>query len=137
METFVRHPPPPIEEGDPRHKSKLAQYKDLTEDEMPLSESLKDTVARVIPYWENGVTDSIKAGKKVLIAAHGNSLRALVKHLDGISENDITGLNIPTGIPLVYHLDESLSPISKYYLATDEELNSAVNAVANQGKAKT
>jgi len=102
---------------------------------MPLSESLKNTVERVIPYWNDEITHSIKDGKKVLIAAHGNSLRALVKHLDGMSDEEITGLNIPTGIPLVYNLDENLKPLSKYYLADSDELDAAVNAVANQGKA--
>jgi len=128
-------PPPPIEEGDPRDKGNLRQYASLSKEQLPLSESLKNTVERVIPYWEDEITTSIKEGKNVLVAAHGNSLRALVKHLDGISEEDITGLNIPTGIPLIYNLDENLNPISKYYLASEEELESAVNAVANQGKA--
>mmetsp|Transcript_26718 Transcript_26718/g.37277 ORF Transcript_26718/g.37277 Transcript_26718/m.37277 type:complete len:218 (-) Transcript_26718:404-1057(-) len=128
-------PPPPIEEGDPRDKGKLPQYKSLSKEQLPLSESLKNTVERVIPYWDHEIKKSIKEGKNVLVAAHGNSLRALVKHLDGISEEDITGLNIPTGIPLIYNLDDDLNPISKYYLASKEELESAVNAVANQGKA--
>ncbi|GAB5358558.1 hypothetical protein AAMO2058_000468400 [Amorphochlora amoebiformis] len=128
-------PPPPIEESDPRDKSKLPQYQDIPKDVMPLSESLKNTVERVIPYWNDEITHSIKDGKKVLIAAHGNSLRALVKHLDGMSDEEITGLNIPTGIPLVYNLDENLKPLSKYYLADSDELDAAVNAVANQGKA--
>eukprot|EP00471_Norrisiella_sphaerica_P012214 CAMPEP_0184495086 /NCGR_PEP_ID=MMETSP0113_2-20130426/30358_1 /TAXON_ID=91329 /ORGANISM="Norrisiella sphaerica, Strain BC52" /LENGTH=327 /DNA_ID=CAMNT_0026881125 /DNA_START=59 /DNA_END=1042 /DNA_ORIENTATION=- len=128
-------PPPPIEEGDPRDKASLRQYKDLTKEQMPLSESLRNTVERVIPYWDEEITRSIKEGKNVLVAAHGNSLRALVKHLDGISDEEITGLNIPTGIPLVYYLDADLKPLGKFYLASDEELESAVSAVANQGKA--
>eukprot|EP00468_Gymnochlora_sp_CCMP2014_P008194 CAMPEP_0167760616 /NCGR_PEP_ID=MMETSP0110_2-20121227/11683_1 /TAXON_ID=629695 /ORGANISM="Gymnochlora sp., Strain CCMP2014" /LENGTH=269 /DNA_ID=CAMNT_0007647143 /DNA_START=180 /DNA_END=989 /DNA_ORIENTATION=+ len=129
-------PPPPLEdENDPRDKSKLRQYQDLDKSQMPQSESLKDTVARVIPYWEGTIAPSIKDGKNVLIAAHGNSLRALVKHLDGISDDEITGLNIPTGIPLVYYLDEDLKPTKSFYLASDDELQSAVSAVANQGKA--
>jgi len=129
-------PPPPLEDKeDPRNKGKLRQYKDLTSDQLPLSESLKNTVDRVVPYWSSEIINTIKDGKRVLIAAHGNSLRALVKHLDGISDEEITGLNIPTGIPLVYYLDENLKPLSSYYLASDEELESAVSAVANQGKA--
>jgi 2,3-bisphosphoglycerate-dependent phosphoglycerate mutase len=129
-------PPPPLEDGDDRDKSVLPQYSEIPKQKFPLSESLKDTVDRVLPFWDSEITQSIKSGKRVLVAAHGNSLRALVKHLDGMSDDEITGLNIPTGIPLVYELDENMKPVDRYYLADESVLNSAVNAVANQGKAK-
>ena len=103
---------------------------------MPLTECLKDTVARFVPYWENTIAPSIKEGKKVIVAAHGNSLRALVKYLDNIPEDEIVGLNIPTGIPLVYELDENLNSVKSYYLGDPEEIKKAAAAVAAQGKAK-
>lgn len=129
-------PPPPLKKTDPRYPGFDPRYKDLKEADIPLTESLKSTVARFLPYWHETIAPTIKKGKKVLIAAHGNSLRALVKHLDNVSEKDIVSLNIPTGIPLVYELDESLKPIRHYYLGDEEKIKLAMNAVANQGKAK-
>ena len=128
--------PPALEKTDERYPGKDPRYKDLTEKELPLTECLKDTVARFVPYWEGTITKSIKEGKKVLIAAHGNSLRALVKYLDNIPENEIVSLNIPTGIPLVYELDDNLKSIKSYYLGDPEEIKKLAAAVANQGKAK-
>jgi 2,3-bisphosphoglycerate-dependent phosphoglycerate mutase len=128
--------PPTLEKTDERHPGKDPRYTDLTEDELPLTECLKDTVARFVPYWEGTIAPSIKEGKKIIIAAHGNSLRALVKYLDDISEDEIVGLNIPTGIPLVYELDENLNSIKNYYLGDLEEIKKAAAAVAAQGKAK-
>lgn len=127
-------PPPPLSEDDERHPKFLAAYQDLTPAELPATESLKETVERVVPLWENEIAPEVRAGKKVLIAAHGNSLRALVKYLDGISEEDITELNIPTGIPLVYELDDNLKPIRHYYLGDAEAAKKAAEAVANQSK---
>ncbi|MEN6534717.1 MAG: 2,3-diphosphoglycerate-dependent phosphoglycerate mutase [Bryobacteraceae bacterium] len=129
-------PPPVLEESDPRWPGHDPRYKNLTPDECPLTECLKDTVARVLPFWHDVVAPSIKAGKKVLIAAHGNSLRALVMYLDNVSEKDIVSLNIPTGMPLVYELDDDLKPIRSYYLGDPEKVKAAMEAVANQGKAK-
>lgn len=129
-------PPPALEKEDERYPGFDLRYKDLTDTELPLTECLKDTVARFVPYWENTIAPSVKAGKKVLITAHGNSLRALVKYLDNIPENEIVELNIPTGIPLVYELDENLKTIKSYYLGDQEEIAKAASAVANQGKAK-
>jgi 2,3-bisphosphoglycerate-dependent phosphoglycerate mutase len=128
--------PPALEKSDERYPGNDPRYADLTEDELPLTECLKDTVARFMPYWEEMIAPTIKSGKKVLIAAHGNSLRALVKYLDNISEEEIVGLNIPTGIPLVYELDEDLKPIKHYYLGDPDEIAKAAAAVAAQGKAK-
>ncbi|MGB5846912.1 MAG: 2,3-diphosphoglycerate-dependent phosphoglycerate mutase [Ignavibacteriaceae bacterium] len=128
--------PPALEKSDERYPGNDLRYADLTEDELPLTECLKDTVARFMPYWEETIAPTIKSGKKVLIAAHGNSLRALVKYLDNVSEEEIVGLNIPTGIPLVYELDDDLKPIKHYYLGDQEEIAKAAAAVANQGKAK-
>ena len=128
--------PPALEKTDERYPGKDQRYSDLTEDELPLTECLKDTVARFVPYWENTIAPSIKEGRKVIIAAHGNSLRALVKYLDNISEDEIVGLNIPTGIPLVYELDENLNSVKSYYLGDPEEIKKAAAAVAAQGKAK-
>ena len=105
--------------------------------ELPLAESLKDTVARFLPYWHGTIAPDIAAGKKVLIAAHGNSLRALVKYLDDVPDNEIVELNIPTGIPLVYLLNEDLQPLQKFYLGDPETVRKATAAVANQGKART
>lgn len=129
-------PPPPLTEDDERHPCHEKRYADLSKDELPATECLKDTLERVLPYWESTIVPDIKAGKNVLIAAHGNSLRALVKHLDGLSEEEVLKLNIPTGIPLVYELDESMKPIKNYYLIDEEELKKKMEAVANQGKAK-
>jgi 2,3-bisphosphoglycerate-dependent phosphoglycerate mutase len=129
-------PPPVLTEDDPRFPGKDPRYASLTKDELPLTESLKETVARVVPYWHKHIVPDIKAGKRVVIAAHGNSLRALVKYLDDMSEEAIIKLNIPTGVPLVYELDENLKPIKHYYLGDAEEIAKAAAAVAAQGKAK-
>jgi 2,3-bisphosphoglycerate-dependent phosphoglycerate mutase len=129
-------PPPPLEENDPRNPAKDPRYQAFRKSDLPLTECLKDTVARVLPFWHDVVSPMIRNGKKVLIAAHGNSLRALVKYLDNISEQEILGMNIPTGIPLVYELDKNLKPIKHYYLGDPEKVKAAMNAVANQGKAK-
>ena len=129
-------PPPAMDKSDERYAGNLRVYRDnLSEAEIPLTESLKDTVARFVPYYQAEIEPKIRAGKQVLIVAHGNSLRALVKHLDSISEEDIIKLNIPTGIPLVYELDDNLKPIRSYYLGDAEEAARAAAAVANQGKA--
>lgn len=129
-------PPPALEKNDERFPGSDPRYSDLTETELPLTECLKDTVARFVPYWENTIAPTIKQGKKVVIAAHGNSLRALVKYLDDIPDEEIVGLNIPTGIPLVYKLDENLNSLKSYYLGDPDEVKKAAAAVANQGKAK-
>jgi len=128
--------PPSLEKTDERYPGKDPRYSDLKETEVPLTECLKDTVARFVPYWENLIAPSIKEGKQVVIAAHGNSLRALVKYLDNIPEDEIVGLNIPTGVPLVYELDDNLKSLKSYYLGDAEEIKKAAAAVANQGKAK-
>lgn len=129
-------PPPALEENDPRNPAKDPRYKGLKKSETPLTECLKDTVARVMPCWNDTIAPAIQSGKKVLIAAHGNSLRALVKYLDNIPDSEIVGLNIPTGIPLVYELDHNLKPIKHYYLGDQEKIKAAMEAVASQGKAK-
>jgi 2,3-bisphosphoglycerate-dependent phosphoglycerate mutase len=129
-------PPPALEKTDPRYPGFDPRYKDLSEAELPLTECLKDTVARVLPCWHNRIVPDIRAGKRVLVAAHGNSLRALVKYLDNISDQDIVELNIPTGMPLVYELDENLKPLNRYYLGDPEKVKAAMEAVAAQGKAK-
>jgi 2,3-bisphosphoglycerate-dependent phosphoglycerate mutase len=129
-------PPMALDENDNRYSGKDAKYAGLSKNELPLTECLQDTVARVIPYWEKEIAPQIKAGKKVIIAAHGNSLRALVKYLDNISDNDIINLNIPTAMPLVYELDENLKPIKNYYLGDLKAIKEAMESVANQGKAK-
>jgi 2,3-bisphosphoglycerate-dependent phosphoglycerate mutase len=128
--------PPALEKSDERFPGKDPRYKELSEKELPLTECLKDTVARFVPYWEGTIASSIKQGKKVLIAAHGNSLRALAKYLDNIPDKEIVELNIPTGIPLVYELDDNLKSIKSYYLGDPEEIKKAASAVANQGKVK-
>ncbi|MBN1258504.1 2,3-diphosphoglycerate-dependent phosphoglycerate mutase [Candidatus Peregrinibacteria bacterium] len=129
-------PPPALTKDDERYPGHDPRYKDLEESELPLTECLKDTVARVLPYWHETIVPAIKAGKRVLISAHGNSLRALVKYLDGMTEEAIVSLNIPTGIPLVYELDGNLKPIRHYYLGNPEAVKKAMEKVANQGKAK-
>ncbi len=129
-------PPPKLERDDPRHPGKDPRYAGLAEKDLPLTECLKDTVARAVPYWHDSIAPALKKGKKVIIAAHGNSLRALVKMLDKISDKDIAGLDIPTGIPLIYELDDKLAPQKHYYLADEAELQKAVASVKNQGKAK-
>ncbi len=128
-------PPPPLAADDPRHPSKDRRYASLSPGDLPLTESLKDTVARFLPYWHETIAPSVRAGQRVLIAAHGNSLRALVKYLDDVPEDEIVELNIPTGIPLVYELGENLKPLRKYYLGDAEAAAKAAAAVANQGKA--
>lgn len=129
-------PPPALEKTDERYPGNDPRYKDLDEKDIPLNESLKSTVDRFIPYWHEVIAPTIKSGKKVIIAAHGNSLRALVKYLDNISDEEIISLNIPTGIPLVYELDDDLKPIKHYYLGDQDEIQKSINSVANQGKSK-
>ncbi len=129
-------PPPPLEADDPRHPSHDRRYSDLAPQELPLAESLKDTIARFLPYWHRNIVPDLNAGERVLIAAHGNSLRALVKHLDGTSDEAIVNLNIPTGVPLVYELDEKLRPIRHYYLGDPEAVRKAAEAVAKQAQRK-
>ena len=128
--------PPELEADDPRNPANQVQYKGVDPKVLPLHESLKDTIARVVPYYNDVIVPEIKAGKKVLIAAHGNSLRALVKYLDNISDADIAGLNIPTGVPLVYELDEDLKPIKHYYLGDQEKIAAKINAVKHQDSVK-
>ena len=128
--------PPALEKNDPRHPVNDPRYKDLDEKDVPATECLKDTVERFLPYWYNEIVPVLKSGKRVLIAAHGNSLRALVKYLDNISDADIVNLNIPTGMPLVYELDQNLKAIKHYYLGDAEKIKKAMEAVASQGKAK-
>src|ERR687888_590135 len=125
-------PPPPLPADDPRHPSRDPRYATLTKTELPLTESLKDTVARFLPYWHETIAPSIRSGQRVLIAAHGNSLRALVKYLDDIDEQTIVELNIPTGIPLVYELDDDLRPIRHYYLGDPAAAAAAAARVASQ-----
>lgn len=128
-------PPPPLDPSDPRFPGKDRRYADLTPSELPRTESLKDTVARFLPFWNDTIAPAVRAGKRVLIAAHGNSLRALVKHLDNISEKDIVEMNIPTGVPLVYELNANLRPIRHEYLGDAEQIRKAQEAVARQGQA--
>ena len=129
-------PPPSLEKSDPRWPGHDPRYKGLGEDQLPLTECLKDTVERFLPCWHDVIAPVVRSGKKVLIAAHGNSLRALVKYLDNVSDQDIVGLNIPTGMPLVYELDAGLKPIRSYYLGDPEKVKAAMEAVASQGRAK-
>jgi len=129
-------PPPPLEKSDERWPGHDPRYKNLPEADLPVTECLKDTVARFLPYWHETIAPVVRSGKKVIIAAHGNSLRALVKYLDHVSDEDIINLNIPTGIPLVYELDDDLKPIRNYYLGDQSAIEAAMHAVANQGKAK-
>jgi len=126
-------PPPPLALDDPRHPARDPRYARLRPEQRPCAESLKDTVARFLPLWQETIAPAIREGQRVLIAAHGNSLRALVKYLDQIADEDIVELNIPTGIPLVYELDDKLSPIRHYYLGDPEAARKAAEAVANQG----
>src|SRR5262245_47161626 len=127
-------PPPPLEAGDPRHPSHDPRYATLKPEELPLTESLKDTVARFLPYWHSTIAPAIASGKHVVVAAHGNSLRALVKYLDTVPESEIVELTIPTGIPLVYELDGNLKPLRHYYLGDPEAARAAAARVANQAK---
>ena len=128
--------PPDLAITDARYPGNETRYRDLGEKELPLTESLKDTVNRFLPYWHEVITPVIKDNHRALIAAHGNSLRALVKHLDNIPDEHISELNIPTGIPLVYELDENLKPLTHYYLGEADAVEKAINSVANQGKAQ-
>ena len=128
-------PPPALDADDPRGQRQDVRYSKLQPDQIPLTECLKDTVARVMPFWNESVAPAIKSGKRIVIAAHGNSIRALVKYLDNIGDDDIVGVNIPNGIPLVYELDADLKPIRSYYLGDAEAAAKAAAAVANQGKA--
>jgi 2,3-bisphosphoglycerate-dependent phosphoglycerate mutase len=129
-------PPPALKPDDERYPGHDRRYAGLTPAELPLAESLQDTVARFLPYWHSTIVPDLKAGKRVLLAAHGNSLRALVKHLDEVSEQEIVGLNIPTGIPLVYELDDQLKPLRHYYLGDPEAAKKAAEAVAKQGQSR-
>ena len=126
-------PPPALETADERYEARDPRYAGVT---VPKTECLKDTVARVIPYWEQAIVPAVRAGKRVLVAAHGNSLRALIKHLDGVSDADIVGMNVPTGVPLLYELDRDLRPLSHRYLGDPEEVAKRMAAVAAQGKSK-
>jgi 2,3-bisphosphoglycerate-dependent phosphoglycerate mutase len=128
-------PPPPLEDGDPRIEVDDPRYAEIDRRAFPRTECLKDTVVRFLPYWHSAIAPTIRSGKSVIIAAHGNSLRALVKYLDGVSDADIVELNIPTGAPLVYELDRDLRPIRNYYLGDEAAIKAKMQAVANQGKA--
>lgn len=128
--------PSPLEPHDPRHPRFDRRYAKIAPDKLPTTECLKDTVARVLPFWNDSIAPAIRAGRRVMVVAHGNSLRALIKHLDAISDQDIVHLNIPTGQPLVYELDEALRPVRHYYLADPAEIEAAKAAVAGQGKAE-
>ncbi|MGP8252723.1 MAG: 2,3-diphosphoglycerate-dependent phosphoglycerate mutase [Terracidiphilus sp.] len=129
-------PPPALTETDPRYPGSDPRYKTLTKEQLPLTECLKDTVARVLPCWHDVIAPSIRSGKQILVAAHGNSLRALVKYLHGISDDEIVELNIPTGVPLVEELDEDLKSVRHYYLGDREKIEMAIHGVASQGKAR-
>ena len=128
-------PPPPLDPADPRCERGDLRYARLKPEQVPLTECLKDTVARVMPFWNEALAPALKSGRRLVVAAHGNSIRALVKYLDGISDQDIVGLNIPNGIPLVYELDDALKPIRHYYLGDAQAVAKAASAVASQGKA--
>ncbi|WP_234197667.1 MULTISPECIES: 2,3-diphosphoglycerate-dependent phosphoglycerate mutase [Pseudacidovorax] len=128
-------PPPALEPTDPRSERGDVRYARLDPEQVPLTECLKDTVARVLPFWNESMAPAIRAGRRLVVAAHGNSIRALVKYLDGISDSDIVGLNIPNGIPLVYELDDDLKPLRHYYLGDAAAAEKAAAAVASQGKA--
>jgi 2,3-bisphosphoglycerate-dependent phosphoglycerate mutase len=127
--------PDPLPDGDPRLSIGDPRYARLRPEDVPRTECLKDTVTRVVPFWNESIAPSVKLGRKVVVAAHGNSLRALIKHLDGVSDDEIVGLNIPTARPLVYELDDDLKPLRHYYLGDQAEIEAAMAAVANQGKA--
>ncbi len=129
-------PPPALEQEDPRHPGRDPRYATLAREELPLTECLRDTVLRFVPYWRESIVPMVSSGKRVVVAAHGNSLRALVKYLDDIGDQDIVSLNIPTAVPLVYELDANLKPLRHYYLGDPEAVARAAAAVANQGKAR-
>ena len=128
--------PPALEETDPRNPAKDPRYKELKKEQIPLTECLKDTVERFLPYWHEVIAPTVRTGKRVLIAAHGNSLRALVKYLDNVPDDVIPEVNIPTGMPLVYELEDDLKPIRNYYIGDPEKVKKAMEAVASQGKVK-
>ncbi|HQY39862.1 MAG: 2,3-diphosphoglycerate-dependent phosphoglycerate mutase [Giesbergeria sp.] len=128
-------PPPALDAADPRSERSDRRYADLDASQVPLTECLQDTVARVLPFWNDTMAPAIRSGQRLLVSAHGNSIRALVKYLDNIADDDIVGLNIPNGIPLVYELDDDLKPIRHYYLGDAEAAAKAAAAVASQGKA--
>lgn len=128
-------PPPPIQKTDPSYPGNDPRYKSLDPTDLPLTECLKDTVKRFLPYWKDVISPTVKSGKNALISAHGNSIRALVKYLDNVSDQDIVGMNIPTGMPLVYELDDHMKPINHYYLGDPAEVAKAMESIANQGKA--
>jgi len=129
-------PPPTMDEGDPNNPANDRRYADLAPKDRPRTECLKDTVERFLPYWHERISPELRAGQRVLIVAHGNSLRALVKHLDKMSDQDIVELNIPTGVPLVYELEEDLTPRRHFYLGDPEKIAAAAKAVAEQGKTR-
>jgi len=129
-------PPPALTETDPRYPGSDPRYKNLTKEQLPLTECLKDTVERVLPCWDEALAPAIRSGKRVLIAAHGNSLRALVKYLEGISDQDIIDLNIPTGVPMVQELDDNLKSVRRSYLGDPAKIEAAIHGVASQGKAR-
>ena len=128
-------PPPPLEPGDPRSERHDLRYAKLAPEQIPLTECLKDTVARVLPYWHERLAPAIGRGERLLVSAHGNSMRALVKYFDGISDADIVGLNVPNGVPLVYEFDAAVRPVKRYYLGDEEAIAKAQAAVAAQGRA--
>ena len=129
-------PPPPLEKGDPRFPGKDARYANVAPQDLPQTECLADTVRRFLPYWYETIAPAVRMGERAIIAAHGNSLRALVKHLDGIPDDAIVELNIPTAVPRVYELNDDLTPIRHYYLGDQAKIEAAMKAVANQGKSK-
>jgi 2,3-bisphosphoglycerate-dependent phosphoglycerate mutase len=129
-------PPPALDRNDARFPGYEEKYKNLDSKILPLTECLKDTVQRVLPFWNDAIVPQIKDGKKVLLVAHGNSIRALVKYLDNISDEEIVNLNVPTGIPIVYELDDNLNPIRHYYIGDEDKIKKAIQSVANQGKVK-
>jgi 2,3-bisphosphoglycerate-dependent phosphoglycerate mutase len=128
--------PPALSKDDPRYSGNDPRYKDLKDSEIPLTECLEDTVKRFLPYWHEVLSPEVKSGRRVLISAHGNSLRALVKYLDNVGNDEIIGINIPTGIPLIYELDDNLKPTKHYYLGNEEDIKKAMDTVARQGKVK-
>jgi len=128
--------PNPLDNDDPRHPRFDKRYAKIPSENLPATECLRDTVERVVPFWNDSIAPALRSGRRVLVAAHGNSLRALIKHLDSVSDSDIVGVNIPTGQPLVYELDDDLKPIRHYYLGNPDEIQAAMAAVAAQGKAK-
>ena len=128
--------PPALKTTDPRYPGNDQRYMDLNQKDIPLTECLKDTVERFLPYWRETIAPVVKSGKKVLISAHGNSLRALVKYLDNLSDEEVVNLDIPTGIPLIYELDDELKPLKNYYLGDPEEIQKAIQVVAEQGKVR-